>query len=94
MEQIEGDGLTHVNNATYNVFLAMEVQLRGQIVTAQKPPNFRNVAEILKTKFNDDTSSIGVCWLQTGKKRRLKLYLNLLWTYGPQFKATHFPVPR
>ena len=50
MEQIDRGGLTHVNNATYNVFLAMEVELRRQIITAEKPPNFRNVAEILKTK--------------------------------------------
>ena len=82
--------MTHVNNATYNVFLAMEVELRRQIRTGVKPPNLRIVAAILKT--SDDIQFYWCLLAANWEEEEAQVSLDLVWTYGPQFEVTHSPV--
>ena len=77
IDMIDRGGLTHVNNVTYNAFLSMELALRRHLT--EQPPNFREVAEIIK---NDDDvqffwSLVAADWEEEEAQALLSLTIQL-----------------
>ena len=78
IQLIDRGGLTHVNNVTYDAFLSMELELRKHL-RREQPPNFREVAEIIKN--NDDVqfswSLVAADWEEEEAQALLSLIIDL-----------------
>lgn len=71
IELIEGGGLTHINEITFQVFLAMKIELRKCI------PNFKTTIAI-KLLENEDNAFYWSIWSSTRKVLMSTLFMLII----------------